>query len=190
MLWISSASNESDLFWTTGEVCRWLDQLISTKSLLGHIIDWRRSPACHNTAQAEGTDRSKKEKNTPILFKTYLTVFIGAALLRPLGAACVYFLHANVASCSLLTAMQLCFLLLSTVLISHLLTLVSRKAKTDLMSSQRILRECLVRCTFLIHCIWWLDIFIYHHRFSFFAGDRLLICFVCLFFPLWLYFFF
>jgi len=44
---------------------------------------------------------------------------------------CVYFLSANVASNSLLTAMELCFLLLLTVLISHLLTLLSRETKTD-----------------------------------------------------------
>lgn len=43
----------------------------------------------------------------------------------------VYFLHANVASHRLLTAMEHRFLLLSTLLISHLLTLLSGKRKTD-----------------------------------------------------------
>lgn len=40
---------------------------------------------------------------------------------------CVDFFHANVASYSLLTAIEHCFLLLSTLLISHLLTLLSGK---------------------------------------------------------------
>lgn len=43
---------------------------------------------------------------------------------------CVYFLHANAGSHSLPTAVELCFLLLSTLLISHLLTLLSGKRKT------------------------------------------------------------
>lgn len=43
---------------------------------------------------------------------------------------CIYFLHANAVSHSLLTAVGLCFLLLSTLLISHLLTLLSGKRKT------------------------------------------------------------
>lgn len=42
---------------------------------------------------------------------------------------CVYFFHVNVASYSLLTAMEHCILLLSTLLISHLLTLPSGKRK-------------------------------------------------------------
>lgn len=62
------------------------------------------------------------EKKHLFLFKTHLTVYT--------RAACVYFLHANVASHRLLTATELCFLLLSTLLLSHLLTLLSRGRKT------------------------------------------------------------
>lgn len=62
-----------------------------------------------------------KKKTTPFRFKTHLTVYI--------SCCCVYFLHANVASHRLLTAVELCFLLLSTLLISHLVTLLSWRRK-------------------------------------------------------------
>lgn len=39
-------------------------------------------PACHNTAQAVGQSTCRK---IPILSKTYLTVYIGAALPLPVG---------------------------------------------------------------------------------------------------------
>lgn len=91
---------------------------VGTYNWLMRIPRLSQHSAAHNTKHTQA-----KKKNATFPFKTHLIVYISKC-------CCVYFLHANVVSHHLLTAVELCFLLLSTLLISHLLTLLSWTRKT------------------------------------------------------------